>query len=32
MHVELPHNVDEQQLTETSSFHEKFDPSLHVGL
>src|ERR1700683_5274677 len=32
MHVKLPHTVDEQQLTETSSFHEKFDPSLHVGL
>lgn len=32
MHVELPHSADEQQLTETASFEETFDPKLHVGL
>lgn len=32
MHVELPHTIDEQQLTETISFHEKFDLNLHVSL
>lgn len=31
LHVELPRTADEQQLVETSSFHEKFDPKLHVG-
>jgi hypothetical protein len=30
LHVELPMNVDIQQLAETASFHEKFDPTLHV--
>lgn len=31
LHVELPMNADIQQLTETASFHEKFDPTLHVN-
>ncbi|EGN98722.1 hypothetical protein SERLA73DRAFT_181337 [Serpula lacrymans var. lacrymans S7.3] len=30
MHVELPQSMDEQQLTETYSFQQKFDPSLHI--
>ncbi|KAG2756966.1 DUF1630-domain-containing protein [Suillus brevipes Sb2] len=30
LHVELPMNVDIQQLAETASFHEKFDPTLHL--
>ena len=30
LHVELPSNSDQQQTTETSSFQEKFDPSIHV--
>lgn len=30
LHVELPMNADIQQLTETASFHEKFDPTLHL--
>jgi hypothetical protein len=29
-HVELPHTIDEQQLTETSSFNEKYNPKHHV--
>jgi hypothetical protein len=32
LHVELPKHVDQQQLTETSSFGEVFDPMLHVSL
>ena len=32
MHVELPLTIDEQQLAETASFDETFDPTLHVGL
>jgi hypothetical protein len=32
MHVELPHTLDEQQLAETTSFKETFDPAIHVGL
>ena len=31
LNVELPDNIDQQQLTETKSFKEKFDPSVHVG-
>lgn len=30
LQVELPMNADIQQLTETASFHEKFDPALHL--
>jgi len=30
MHVELPRNADQQQLTETASFEETFDPKLHI--
>lgn len=32
LHLEIPHNIDEQQSTETSSFNEKYDPKLHVGV
>ncbi|KAG1750091.1 hypothetical protein EDB19DRAFT_1936844 [Suillus lakei] len=32
LHVELPMTADTQQLTETASFHEKFDPTLHLHL
>lgn len=32
LHVELPGSIDQQQTTDTASFHEKFDPSLHVSL
>jgi hypothetical protein len=32
LHVELPHSIDAQQLTETSSFNEKYDPRSHVRL
>ncbi|KAF8896541.1 hypothetical protein BD779DRAFT_1608730 [Infundibulicybe gibba] len=28
--IELPHTVDQQQLTETSSFKEKYDPRVHI--
>ncbi|KXN88654.1 Protein DENND6A [Leucoagaricus sp. SymC.cos] len=30
VHVEIPHTIDQFQLTETSSFNEKYDPKLHV--
>lgn len=30
LNVELPHTIDEQQLTETPSFGEKYDPKIHV--
>jgi len=30
MHVELPLTIDEQQLAETASFDETFDPTLHI--
>ncbi|TFK35563.1 hypothetical protein BDQ12DRAFT_687965 [Crucibulum laeve] len=30
LQVEIPHTVDEQQLTDTSSFNEKYDPRLHI--
>ncbi|OAX39509.1 DUF1630-domain-containing protein [Rhizopogon vinicolor AM-OR11-026] len=30
LHVELPMTADTQQLTETTSFCEKFDPALHL--
>ncbi|KAG2140148.1 hypothetical protein DEU56DRAFT_972326 [Suillus clintonianus] len=30
LHVELPMTADTQQLTETASFREKFDPTLHL--
>ena len=30
IHVEIPHTIDQFQLTETSSFNEKYDPNLHV--
>ncbi|KAH7928067.1 DUF1630-domain-containing protein [Leucogyrophana mollusca] len=30
LHVELPRTLDDQQLTETVSFGEKFDPSCHL--
>jgi hypothetical protein len=32
VHVEIPHTIDQFQLTETSSFNEKYDPTLHVRL
>jgi hypothetical protein len=32
LHVEIPHSVDTQQLTETSSFNEKYNPKHHVGV
>lgn len=31
INVEIPHTIDQFQLTETSSFNEKYDPKLHVG-
>ncbi|KAF6759851.1 hypothetical protein DFP72DRAFT_806147 [Ephemerocybe angulata] len=30
LHVEIPHSVDAQQLTETSSFNEKYDSRFHI--
>ncbi|KAK7461946.1 hypothetical protein VKT23_008378 [Stygiomarasmius scandens] len=30
LQVEFPQNVDAQQLTDTSSFREKYDPRLHI--
>lgn len=30
LHLELPHTIDEQQLTETSSFQENYDPSSYI--
>ncbi|XP_006459032.1 hypothetical protein AGABI2DRAFT_200957 [Agaricus bisporus var. bisporus H97] len=30
INVEIPHTIDQFQLTETSSFNEKYDPKLHV--
>ncbi|KAF8813388.1 DUF1630-domain-containing protein [Phlegmacium glaucopus] len=30
VHVEIPHSSDAQQLTETSSFNEKYDPRTHI--
>ncbi|KIJ12789.1 hypothetical protein PAXINDRAFT_117738 [Paxillus involutus ATCC 200175] len=30
LHVELPLSPDSQQLTETGSFNEKFDPAMHL--
>ncbi|TEB27105.1 DUF1630-domain-containing protein [Coprinellus micaceus] len=30
LHVELPHSTDAQQLTETSSFNEKYDTRFHI--
>jgi len=30
VHVEIPHTIDQFQLTETSSFNEMYDPKLHV--
>ncbi|KAF8630254.1 hypothetical protein AX15_003031 [Amanita polypyramis BW_CC] len=30
LHLEIPTTVDEQQLTETSSFHEKYDARIHI--
>lgn len=30
LHVEIPHSVDTQQLTETSSFNEKYNPKRHI--
>ncbi|KIJ96492.1 hypothetical protein K443DRAFT_282958 [Laccaria amethystina LaAM-08-1] len=30
LHVEIPHSVDTQQLTETSSFNEKYNPKHHI--
>jgi len=30
LYLELPHTVDEQQLTETWSFDEKYDPKSHI--
>lgn len=32
LHVEIPHSIDAQQLAETSSFNEKYDPTVHVSL
>ena len=31
LHVEIPHSIDSQQVTATSSFNEKYDPKSHVG-
>jgi len=28
--VEIPHSIDVQQLTDTSSFNEKYNPKFHV--
>ncbi|KAK7044084.1 hypothetical protein VNI00_007800 [Paramarasmius palmivorus] len=30
LHLELPRTIDSQQLTDTSSFKEKYDPKLHI--
>lgn len=30
IHVEIPHSSDAQQLTETSSFNERYDPRSHI--
>ncbi|KAM6504111.1 hypothetical protein JOM56_001054 [Amanita muscaria] len=30
LYLEIPNTIDEQQLTETSSFKEKYDPRLHI--
>ncbi|CAA7266811.1 unnamed protein product [Cyclocybe aegerita] len=30
LHVEIPHSIDVQQVTETSSFNEKYNPRLHI--
>ncbi|TFK75071.1 DUF1630-domain-containing protein [Pluteus cervinus] len=30
LHLEIPKSNNEQQLTETSSFHEKYDPKRHI--
>ncbi|KDR78789.1 hypothetical protein GALMADRAFT_118246 [Galerina marginata CBS 339.88] len=30
LQVEIPHSVDVQQVTETSSFNEKYDPKAHI--
>lgn len=30
LHVEIPKSIDQQQLTETASFGEAFDPHLHI--
>lgn len=30
LQVEIPHSLDVQQVTETSSFNEKYDPRAHV--
>jgi len=32
VYVEIPHTIDQFQLTETSSFNEMYDPKLHVGI
>lgn len=31
VYVEIPHSSDAQQLTETSSFNQKYDPRIHVS-
>lgn len=31
LQVEIPHSLDVQQVTETSSFNEKYDPKSHVS-
>jgi len=30
LHVEIPHSIDVQQLTDTSSFNEKYNPRSHA--
>ncbi|KAF8640309.1 hypothetical protein AX16_010204 [Volvariella volvacea WC 439] len=30
LHLEIPHSINEQQSTETSSFHEAYDPKRHI--
>ncbi|KAF8969105.1 hypothetical protein BDZ97DRAFT_264108 [Flammula alnicola] len=30
LHVEIPHSIDAQQVTETSSFNEKYSPTSHI--
>ncbi|KAF8150895.1 hypothetical protein B0H34DRAFT_666138 [Crassisporium funariophilum] len=30
LQVEIPHSIDAQQLTETSSFNEKYNPRIHI--
>ncbi|EAU85266.2 FAM116B protein [Coprinopsis cinerea okayama7 len=30
LHVEIPHSIDAQQLAETSSFNEKYNPRYHI--